>query len=177
MSNMSGKALLALGSNRAHDGLSGPALLSEAVRQIDAAHLFVSARSSVWESPPWPPDHDTTRGQANYFNAIVACEVGDRAPDDVVAILQMIERKFGRTRRVRWEARTLDLDLIDLDGRVGDFNDVILPHPHAHERAFVLSPLAEVAPGWRHPILGKTAAQLLSDLPGQEETCRIAALA
>ena len=177
MSNVSGKALVALGSNRAHDGLSGPALLSEAVRQIAAAHFFVSARSSVWESPPWPPDHDATRGQANYFNAIVACEVGDRAPDEVVAILQMLERKFGRTRRVRWEARTLDLDLIDLDGRVGDFNGVLLPHPHTHERAFVLAPLAEAAPDWRHPVLGKTAAKLLADVPGGQETRRLAALA
>src|SRR5262249_19382772 len=117
----------------------------------------------------WPPASDTARGQPHYINAIVACNVGVHAPDQLVKVLQEIEQRFGRVREQRWGARTLDLDLIDLDGLVGDFDGVVLPHPRAHERAFVLAPLAEVAPDWRHPVLHKSAAELLAALPDRTE--------
>ncbi len=98
------------------------------------------------------------------------------APDELVKVLQRIEAQFGRVRRTQWEARTLDLDLIDLDSRAGVFNGITLPHPRAHERAFVLAPLAEVAPDWRHPVLGRSAAELLAELPDREDVERIGAL-
>ena len=159
------RALIALGSNLAHDGLSGPALLREAVRRMEAAHIFVIAKSSIWRTAPWPPSH--MRGQADYVNAIVSADVSEE-PAALLETLLGIERMSGRTRRDKWEARTLDLDLIDLDGRAGAFGDVTLPHPRAHERAFVLAPLEEVAPDWRHPLLKQSAAELLAALPGEQ---------
>lgn len=168
------KALIALGSNLAHNGLSPATLVLEAMRHFAQAHIFVQSRSRLWRSPPWPPANDTMHGQPHYINAIVACNVSVYAPDQLVKTLQAIEAHFGRVRTARWAARTLDLDLIDLDGAVGNFDGVVLPHPRAHERAFVLAPLAEVAPDWRHPILQRSAAELLAGLPDRELTVPIA---
>lgn len=175
-----GRALVALGSNLAHDGLKPAQLILEAVRHFASEQapeqVIVRTRSSLWRSPPWPRDDHATRDQPDYVNAIVACDVGAMAPDELVKVLQRIEAQFGRVRRTQWEARTLDLDLIDLDSRAGVFNGITLPHPRAHERAFVLAPLAEVAPDWRHPVLGRSAAELLAELPDREDVERIGAL-
>ena len=112
------------------------------------------------------------------------CDVAD-APEAVLARLHAVEAEFGRRREARWGARTLDLDLIAAGDRVlpdaadagtlararsargaGAAPDrLILPHPRMQERAFVLVPLADVAPGWRHPILGRTVREMLADLP------------
>ena len=82
--------------------------------------------------------------------------------------LHRIEAEAGRERSVINAARTLDLDLIDANGRLEERADLVLPHPRAHLRAFVLRPLADIEPGWRHPRLGQTAAALLAELPPQE---------
>nr|MEA2797514.1 2-amino-4-hydroxy-6-hydroxymethyldihydropteridine diphosphokinase [Phenylobacterium sp.] len=74
-----------------------------------------------------------------------------------------IERRFGRIRGDSNAPRTLDLDLIAHGREVIDRPGLILPHPRAHERLFVMGPLAEIAPAWRHPVSGKTAAELARD--------------
>jgi 2-amino-4-hydroxy-6-hydroxymethyldihydropteridine diphosphokinase len=79
-----------------------------------------------------------------------------------------IETACGRQRSTPNAARTLDLDIIGIGGLVRDAPDPIVPHPRAHLRAFVLAPLADVAPGWVHPVLGRTAVELLALLPPQE---------
>ncbi len=141
-----------------HAGLSGPALLTRALSAIEAAGVKVLAVSGFWASPAWPPE---TPPQPEFANAVASVDPGARDADALYAILAEIERAFGRERRTRWAARTLDLDLIDFRGQVSD-GALTLPHPRLQERAFVLAPLAEVAPDWRHPILNETAAALLA---------------
>ena len=87
-------------------------------------------------------------------------------------LLNEVERRLGRVRNERWEARVIDLDLLayhDLIIEPGERpGGLVLPHPRLHERAFVLRPLAEVAPDWRHPALERTVAELVSQLPGEQ---------
>jgi 2-amino-4-hydroxy-6-hydroxymethyldihydropteridine diphosphokinase len=82
--------------------------------------------------------------------------------------LMGVETVYGRERSVPNAARTLDLDIIAIGNLVRNEPDPILPHPRAHLRAFVLEPLVDVAPAWMHPVLGRTAAALLADLPPQD---------
>lgn len=84
------------------------------------------------------------------------------APAETIRRLQEIERRFGRQRGGRNADRTLDLDLIDHTGVRLDAEGLILPHPRAHERRFVMGPLAEIAPDWRHPGLGLRASDLVA---------------
>jgi 2-amino-4-hydroxy-6-hydroxymethyldihydropteridine diphosphokinase len=79
-----------------------------------------------------------------------------------------VEAACGRERSVPNAARTLDLDIIGIGDLVRLAPDPILPHPRVHLRAFVLAPLVDVAPDWVHPVLGRSAAALLADLPPQE---------
>ena len=81
-------------------------------------------------------------------------------PDAAIRRLLEIEVRLGRRRGSPNADRTLDLDLIDHTGCVIETADLVLPHPRAHERCFVMGPLAEIAPDWRHPTLGLTASDL-----------------
>jgi len=77
---------------------------------------------------------------------VAELDAGDLQPQPLYETLAAIERRFGRERRIRWAPRTLDLDIIAMDGFVGTFGEITLPHPRMHERAFVPAPLAEIAP-------------------------------
>ena len=160
---MSQIAIISMGTNMAYRGVSGGALLSQALAAIEQAGVAVIARSSVWQTAAWPPGAD----QPDYYNAVVMAEAGAHTPSSLYDLLREIEIGFGRERRARWASRTLDLDLLALGDAVGVFDGIELPHPRMQERAFVLAPLAEVAPAWRHPVSMATAAQLLSHLPEQ----------
>lgn len=122
--------------------------------------------SRWFESAPIPPS-----GQPPYVNAVAALHIGLGStidPEILLSQLMEIEKACGRQRSTPNAARTLDLDIIAIGEIVRDAPDPILPHPRAHLRAFVLAPLADVAPLWVHPILRQTAAELLADLPPQE---------
>ena len=146
--------LIALGSNLSGGFDSSKALLEAAVARLSAAGLRVVKRSAWWRSAAWP---DPTA--PDYLNGLAIVETG-LGPAEVMAALARIEREFGRERGERNAARTLDLDLIAHGRTVLDSPDLILPHPRAAERLFVMGPLAQIAPDWRHPVLGETAAGL-----------------
>jgi 2-amino-4-hydroxy-6-hydroxymethyldihydropteridine diphosphokinase len=160
--NAATRAFVALGANMPFEGVSGPALLARAVTALRAAGLAPHALSSVWETEAWPPGS----GQPDYYNAVVELDAEGRTPQQLYDALAAIERKFGRERREKWAPRTLDLDILAMEGLEGTFGEITLPHPHMHERAFVLAPLSEIAPHWRHPRSGRTTAELLAAIPG-----------
>jgi 2-amino-4-hydroxy-6-hydroxymethyldihydropteridine diphosphokinase len=99
-----------------------------------------------------------------YVNGVASVETA-LAPLALLEALLAVEAGFGRRRSVPDAARTLDLDLLDYDGRLCATATLELPHPRLHERRFVLAPLCDIAPEWRHPRLGLTAAELLARLP------------
>ncbi len=148
------RALIALGSNlgdRAGYLLSGIAALSR-------AGVRVEALSRIYETEPVGPP-----GQGRYLNQVARVET-ELGPGELLKLLLAVEKAHGRARAVRFGPRTLDLDLLDYEGRVLDQPGLTLPHPRMHTRAFVLVPLLEVAPEWRHPRLKKSARELLSGL-------------
>jgi 2-amino-4-hydroxy-6-hydroxymethyldihydropteridine diphosphokinase len=134
--------------------------LEAALRALAAHGLAIVARSAFYESEPVP-----VSDQPWYLNAVVEVAT-DLAPAEVLALLHSVENAFGRVRSVRNEARVLDLDLLDHRGSVCEGPDSpLLPHPRLADRAFVLLPLRDIAPGWRHPVSGRTIAELLESLP------------
>lgn len=153
------RAFIALGANLPFEGAPPVVTLARAVEALIEAGIAVDARSSLWETAPWPPSD-----QPPYVNAVLHAAVGGLGPEALYAVLRNVEAAFGRARRTRWDARTLDLDILAMEGFEGVFGNIELPHPRLHERVFVLAPLAEVAPGWRHPALNLTAADLLAAL-------------
>jgi 2-amino-4-hydroxy-6-hydroxymethyldihydropteridine diphosphokinase len=116
-----------------------------------------------------PPDP----GAPPFVNGVARLEGAGAEPGALLVALQAIEAAHGRERPRPNAPRTLDLDLLDFDGALADDPALTLPHPRLHRRRFVLAPLAEVAPGWRHPRTGEGVADLLAAVLGQE--CRPAA--
>lgn len=104
-------------------------------------------------------------GQPEYLNAAAELET-DLSAADLLAALHALEAQAGRTRTVRWEARTLDLDLIVYGEQVSTDPALTLPHPRAWERAFVLAPLRDLDPKLKHPLTGETVADALSRVGG-----------
>jgi 2-amino-4-hydroxy-6-hydroxymethyldihydropteridine diphosphokinase len=145
---------VALGSNLAGGFPASEILLEAALAQFPQAGLPVLAKSRWWRSAAWPDP------KGNEYRNGVAIVEANGPPQAVLEALFAIERRFGRIRGEPNAPRTLDLDLIAHGREVIDRPGLILPHPRAHERLFVMGPLAEIAPAWRHPVSGKTAAKL-----------------
>jgi 2-amino-4-hydroxy-6-hydroxymethyldihydropteridine diphosphokinase len=153
-------AYIALGSNMPFEGVPPVRVLARAVSAIQGAGFKPHALSGIWESAAWPPSN-----QPDYYNAVAAIDPAGVSPQALYDLLRQIELQFGRERRERYAARTLDLDIVAIDGRAGTFGAISLPHPRMHERAFVLAPLDEVAPDWRHPETGLSPSEMLDLLP------------
>jgi len=165
---------LGLGAN-----LPGPqggpvATLEAALKAIAAAGIAIRRRSPWYESAPVPraPNADGT-DQPWYVNGVIEVAT-DLDPQALLSELQRIELAFGRVRSVANAPRTLDLDIVAYGERVADTGAPLLPHPRMAGRAFVLLPLRDIAPAWRHPLTGQhinaliAALGRLDDPEGQE---------
>jgi 2-amino-4-hydroxy-6-hydroxymethyldihydropteridine diphosphokinase len=137
--------------------------LSAALAALEAKGVRVLSRSGCYRSEPVPPSH-----QPWFVNAVASLAT-DLGASELLALLQDIETRFGRTRGEPNAARVIDLDLLDYCGEIKQAPSLVLPHPRLHERRFVLAPLTEIAPDWRHPLLGLSAAQLLARLPEEQQ--------
>lgn len=173
-------ALVALGGNVTSPDFGRPEhVLRAALSRIGGESVRLVSASRLYRTPAFPP------GSGPDFVNAVAMLRTTLGPSALLAHLHAVERGMGRVRRTRWAARTLDLDLLAMGNRVVPDertlrawmelpleaqkkeapSGLVLPHPRLHERAFVLVPLADVAPDWRHPVLGLGVAEMLRRLP------------
>ena len=173
------KALVALGGNISGVGGSPAETLRAAMAALEDSALTVEAASRLYSTPCFPAG-----AGPDYVNSAAVLS-GARSPEDLLSFLHAIEARFGRERRRRWEPRTLDIDLIAFGNAVlpdlATFlrwrdmpedeqlrrtpEELVLPHPRLQDRAFVLVPLAEAAPDWRHPASGLTVREMKEALP------------
>lgn len=137
--------------------------LAAAMKALDRDGLRVVACSSVWLTAPVP-----VSDQPWYHNAVVAVETAF-SPYALLEKLQGIENEFGRVRTVRNAPRVIDLDLVAYGDQILDRPELIVPHPRMHQRAFVLLPLREIAPGWMHPISGATLNDMIGIIPADQQ--------
>jgi 2-amino-4-hydroxy-6-hydroxymethyldihydropteridine diphosphokinase len=160
--------LVGIGSNLAHPPAATPhATVAAAVAGFPAIGLHVIALSSWFASEPVPASD-----QPWFVNA-VAMVTSVLEPQELLDRMLALETEFGRVRGVPNAARTLDLDLLDYGSELIDTATLILPHPRLHLRRFVLEPLREIAPEWRHPRLGLSAAELIQRLPPGQPVFRL----
>lgn len=157
--------LLALGSNR--DGAWGSpyATLRRARAELERYGIRTVRASNLYPTKPMGGSP-----QPRYLNAVLLAEA-HLAPGQLLRALKSIEQRAGRTRTRFMAPRALDIDILDYGGRrMGwppkrrERGRLVLPHPEVGKRAFVLVPLLDVAPGWRHPVLGTSARTLLARL-------------
>ena len=156
---MGKRVYLGLGSNLGNK----ERIVRKAIDKVGERVGAVVAVSSFYKTAPWGYQSVHT-----FCNAAISVDT-DLSPEEVLFTVQEIERELGskkhRERDGSYVDRLIDIDLLDYDGLVLDTHSLVLPHPYMHKRTFVMTPLAEIAPQWVHPVLGKTATELLEGRP------------
>ena len=160
-------AYIALGSNVG----DSPTILRRAMDQLEALSRKPLLRSSLWQTTPV----DCPPGSPTFVNAVVAlCPLPDENSWSLLTKMLVMEKEFGRLpKKVINEPRRLDLDLIAFGDEISSRPELVLPHPRAHERRFVLQPLSEIAPNLILPGHRRTVAQLLAALVSKEISVRL----
>ena len=175
--------IIALGANLPWQEMGPDAVLRAGLAALAEAGLPPVVVSRFYATPCFPAG-----AGPDYVNAAAVLEAGGRDAAQVLVVLHEVEAAFGRARLLRWAGRTLDLDLLAMGAQVlpdaagqAAWRDLppedqarlapdrlILPHPRLQDRAFVLVPLADVAPDWQHPALGLSVIEMLAALPAGE---------
>ncbi|MBY5934516.1 2-amino-4-hydroxy-6-hydroxymethyldihydropteridine diphosphokinase [Tateyamaria omphalii] len=174
--------VIALGSNKSSDVGSPTEILEKAISRMEESGAVIRSRSRFFRTPAFPAGSGP-----DFVNAVILLSAAWSAPETITR-LHEIEAELGRRRKVRWEQRVVDLDLLthgdavrpdvatlrqwmdlSLDQqRKSAPGQLLLPHPRLHERAFVLVPMAEVAPDWVHPITRRTVVEMRDALPAED---------
>jgi 2-amino-4-hydroxy-6-hydroxymethyldihydropteridine diphosphokinase len=150
--------LIAFGSNLPSPAGAPAETVRAALAALQPNGIEPVKVSQLYKTEAWPDPNDPP-----FVNAVAQVRT-TLPPRALLNTLHEMERFFGRIRTVPNAPRTLDLDILDYEGRIED-GPPTLPHPRLERRAFVLAPLAEIAPGWRHPVSGLTAEELLRASP------------
>ena len=150
--------LMSLGSNTGNR-LN---MLTKALSELEGNGFCIIDKSKIWETLPWGmTDHP------RYLNMCIKAET-DICPEEIIITAKNIEKKLGRSKSTKWGPREIDIDIIAIGELVIETPDLSVPHRHMHERAFVLIPLKEVDPMFRHPVTGKTLEEMISALPEEK---------
>jgi 2-amino-4-hydroxy-6-hydroxymethyldihydropteridine diphosphokinase len=151
---------LGIGGNLPSPTIGSPlSVMAAALRALPSVGIVVRRRSRWYRSAAVPPSHQPT-----FINGVLDVQTPLNA-EALLEELHRVEAEFGRVRRVPNAARVLDLDLLVFGRMIVSDADLRLPHPRMHLRAFVLKPLAELAPDWRHPRLGLSVREMVEALP------------
>lgn len=159
--------LIGMGANLVSRHGTPMATQKFALMRLAEGDVRVRATSPWYESAPVPVSDQP------WFVNCVALLTTELSATALLARLHEIEHEFGRVRRERWEARVLDIDLLDYCGEVRGEPGLELPHPRMADRAFVLLPLRDLVPDWRHPVTGRTVDEMIADLPAGQQIRRL----
>ena len=157
------KIIIGIGGNiKSEDGDHPIKVAMKAIRYLKDYSINITNQSSWYETEPIPKSN-----QPNFFNCIVFAKTVLNELD-VLKSLHEIEYRLGRRRILVNEARVIDLDLIDYSNKILRNKEIIIPHPRAHQRRFVMEPLAELDKNWIHPILKTNIKKILDELNNQK---------
>jgi len=176
-------ALIALGSNQLSVAGDPKDTVLQAMEIIENSEAEILACSKLYTTYAHP-----SGSGPDFINAAIKISIS-QCPEQILNFLHRIETRFGRERLVRWGPRTIDLDLLAVDTEIRPDvetylhwrrlseneqarqapSELILPHPRLQDRAFVLVPLADVAPEWVHPVLKKSVREMLNALPAEDK--------
>lgn len=139
------------------------ACLSQAIDMLSSAGFLITEKSRVWETEPWG-----VKEQPRFLNMCIAA-TSMLDPVDMLRTVKGIEKKLGRGTSEKWGPREIDIDILLIDDEIIETETLKIPHPYMHERAFVLVPLAEIAPALTHPVLEKSMQELSDSLNSNDK--------